>query len=60
VERALEAGTILKPATLAQMEVPTKLNNGSLVQGTTVRAMVWAGSYRPTRGTALWGTAGTM
>ncbi|HKA23310.1 MAG TPA: serine hydrolase domain-containing protein [Blastocatellia bacterium] len=32
-EIALEAGTILKPSTLAQMEVPIKLNNGSIVQG---------------------------
>lgn len=32
-ESALEAGTILKPSTLAQMGVPTKLNNGSIVQG---------------------------
>ena len=31
-ESALEAGTILKPSTLAQMEVPIKLNNGSIVQ----------------------------
>jgi D-alanyl-D-alanine carboxypeptidase len=31
-EIALEAGTILKPSTLAQMEVPVKLNNGSIVQ----------------------------
>jgi D-alanyl-D-alanine carboxypeptidase len=32
-EIALEAGTILKPSTLAQMELPVKLNNGSIVQG---------------------------
>jgi CubicO group peptidase (beta-lactamase class C family) len=32
-ESALQAGTILKPSTLAQMEVPIKLNNGSIVQG---------------------------
>jgi hypothetical protein len=32
-ESALQAGTILKPATLAQMEVSIKLNNGSIVQG---------------------------
>jgi CubicO group peptidase (beta-lactamase class C family) len=32
-EIALEAGTILKPSTLAQMEVPIKLNNDSIVQG---------------------------
>jgi D-alanyl-D-alanine carboxypeptidase len=32
-EIALEAGTILKPSTLAQMEVPIKLNNGSIAQG---------------------------
>jgi D-alanyl-D-alanine carboxypeptidase len=32
-ESALEAGTILKPSTLAQMAVPTELNNGSIVQG---------------------------
>jgi D-alanyl-D-alanine carboxypeptidase len=32
-ESALQAGTILKPSTLAQMGVPTKLNNGSIVQG---------------------------
>lgn len=31
-EIALAAGTILKPSTLAQMEVQTKLNNGSIVQ----------------------------
>jgi D-alanyl-D-alanine carboxypeptidase len=31
-ELALEAGTILNPSTLAQMEVPIKLNNGSIVQ----------------------------
>src|SRR5687768_8760166 len=30
---ALEAGKILKPSTLAQMEVPVKLNNGTVVQG---------------------------
>jgi CubicO group peptidase (beta-lactamase class C family) len=32
-ESALQAGTILKPSTLAQMEVPIKLNNGSIAQG---------------------------
>ena len=32
-ESALQAGTILKLSTLAQMEVPIKLNNGSIVQG---------------------------
>jgi D-alanyl-D-alanine carboxypeptidase len=32
-EIALETGRILKPATLAQMEVPVKLNNGTIVQG---------------------------
>jgi len=32
-ESALQAGTILKLPTLAQMEVPIKLNNGSIVQG---------------------------
>jgi CubicO group peptidase (beta-lactamase class C family) len=32
-ESALEAGRVLKPSTLAQMEVPIKLNNGSIVQG---------------------------
>jgi len=31
-EIALQAGTILKPSTLAQMEVPITLNNGSVVQ----------------------------
>jgi CubicO group peptidase (beta-lactamase class C family) len=31
-ESALQAGKILKPSTLAQMEVPIKLNNGSVVQ----------------------------
>ena len=31
-EIALQTGTILKPATLAQMEMPIKLNNGSFVQ----------------------------
>jgi CubicO group peptidase (beta-lactamase class C family) len=31
-ENALEAGTILKPSTLAQMGVPTKLNTGSIAQ----------------------------
>lgn len=32
-EIALQAGTILKPSTLAQMEVPIKLNNGSIFEG---------------------------
>src|SRR5688572_23184410 len=32
-EIALQAGTILKPSTLAQMEAPIKLTNGSIVQG---------------------------
>jgi D-alanyl-D-alanine carboxypeptidase len=32
-ELALEAGTILKPSTLAQMRAPIKLNNGTVVQG---------------------------
>jgi CubicO group peptidase (beta-lactamase class C family) len=31
-EIALETGTILKPSTLAQMEVPIKLKNDSIVQ----------------------------
>jgi D-alanyl-D-alanine carboxypeptidase len=32
-EIALQAGTILKPSTLAQMAVPVKLKNDSIVQG---------------------------
>src|SRR5688572_19368382 len=32
-EIALEAARILKPSTLAQMEVPIKLNDGSIAQG---------------------------
>jgi D-alanyl-D-alanine carboxypeptidase len=31
-EIALQAGTIVKPSVLAQMEVPVKLNNGTVVQ----------------------------